>query len=208
MASMKDHTRTPRKAPKRKPIRERPLEAGVFTDRIIAGTLKGRPLVLPKHEGLRPTKNRVRQGIFNLLGARMDWRGRVVADLFCGSGALGLEALSRGASKVFFVDMDTTAVLQNVRNLGLADDERIVLVKADALGWQPPAPLDALLADPPYEAPWAAHTLARIPLLLTPGGWWALEAARDTPLEVLPPCIAEDPRAYGSAMVWFGHKHP
>lgn len=120
------------------------------TTRIISGSLKGRGIQLPVSSDLRPTKNRVRQAMFNMLESRLDWDGLVVADLCCGSGALGLEALSRGCTKVFLVDTDVRAVRENVKTLGLAGDARVVVVQADVRTWAPPETLDVVVADPPY----------------------------------------------------------
>ncbi len=99
--------------------------------RVIAGELKGQQLMAPKGWKVRPTSERVREAIFSTLAARLE--GATVLDLYCGTGALGIEALSRGAARATLVDRDTRPALGNVERLGLAD--RVELVRADAGDW-------------------------------------------------------------------------
>ena len=105
--------------------------------RVIAGELGGRTLVAPRGWKVRPTSDRVREAIFSALG---EVSGANVLDLYCGTGALAIEALSRGARRAVLVDRDTRPALGNVERLGLR--ERAALVRADALRW---------LADPDRE---------------------------------------------------------
>jgi 16S rRNA (guanine966-N2)-methyltransferase len=127
--------------------------------RIVAGVWRGRRLVSPKGDGTRPTSDRVREALFSSLAARLgaDLGAGPVLDLFAGSGALGLEALSRGASRAVLVEKDRSAQLaiaQNVAHMEAA--ERVKVVGADALG---PAldrvakmgPFVLLFVDPPYR---------------------------------------------------------
>ena len=99
--------------------------------RVIAGELGGRRLVAPRGWKVRPTSDRVREAIFSALGDRVS--GASVLDLYCGTGALAIEALSRGAAKATLVDRDTRAALGNVEHLGLG--ERVELVRADVSRW-------------------------------------------------------------------------
>jgi 16S rRNA (guanine966-N2)-methyltransferase len=99
--------------------------------RVIAGELKGRQLMAPKGWKVRPTSERVREAIFSTLASRIE--GATVLDLYCGTGALAIEALSRGAARATLVDRDTRPALGNVERLGLAD--RVELVRADAGAW-------------------------------------------------------------------------
>ena len=99
--------------------------------RVIAGELKGQMLVAPRGWKVRPTSERVREAIFSTLGERVE--GAAVLDLYCGTGALGIEALSRGAARATLVDRDTRPALGNVERLGLG--ERTELVRADAGEW-------------------------------------------------------------------------
>jgi 16S rRNA (guanine966-N2)-methyltransferase len=120
--------------------------------RIVAGTARGRRIEAPPGRDTRPTTDRVREAIFNSLGSLGAVEGAQVIDLFAGSGALGLEALSRGARHVTFVERDprTAGVIRrNVDALGFLD--RAEVVTADALAWLPGAPAaDLMLCDPPY----------------------------------------------------------
>lgn len=121
--------------------------------RVIAGELGGRTIRSPKGSAIRPTSNRVREAIFNTLFSFDALHDAVAVDLFAGTGALGIEALSRGAAHCTFVDRDPHAVAlieANLASLGIAD--RATVVRGDALtharrsGW-----VDLALADPPYR---------------------------------------------------------
>src|ERR1700677_2708223 len=121
--------------------------------RVIAGTSRGRRLEAPAGGATRPTGDRVRESIFDVLGSLMDLDGTDVVDLFAGSGALGIEALSRGAASVVFVDDSADAVRAveaNVTGTGL-DPAQTTVVRADVLDWlRRPHRFDLALADPPY----------------------------------------------------------
>lgn len=99
--------------------------------RVIAGDLRGQRLVAPRGWKVRPTSDRVREAIFSTLGERV--LGAAVLDLYCGTGALAIEALSRGAERAVLVDRDTRPALGNVERLGLG--ERAELVRSDAGRW-------------------------------------------------------------------------
>jgi len=147
--------------------------------RIVSGTHRGRALVAPKGHSTRPTADRTRQAVFNML-EHAPWspglRERRVLDLFAGSGALGLEALSRGARSCVSVDLDEDAratIGRNALALGLAD--RVTVRRADAtrLGPRPdPAPFDLVFLDAPYGMGMTAPALAG----LARHGWLAPEA--------------------------------
>lgn len=127
--------------------------------RIVGGKLKGRNLVSPKGEGTRPTSDRVREALMSFLVDRLgsDLGGAVTLDLFAGSGALGLEALSRGASRAVLVEKDRSAlqaIASNVATLGVTD--RVTVVGSDALTTglkraQVLGPFALLFCDPPYR---------------------------------------------------------
>ncbi len=170
----------------------------LFYDRIIAGTLKGRKLLLPKSEGVRPSKNRVRQAVFNLLGARLNLDGLNVADLFCGSGAWGLEALSRGAAKVVLVDIDDRTAATNVKDLAAAN---VAVFAADVRQWKPITLLDVVLLDPPYGKGLAQGVIDRAALIGKPDSWWCVETGRDEPLNWDGFADVEY-RDYGGSRVW------
>lgn len=120
--------------------------------RIVGGALKGRRIRVPGGKGLRPSTDKIRGAIFSVLGD--DITGASVADLFCGSGALGLEALSRGADHAVFVDSSreaTSVVKQNVREFGL--QTRVEIRSKDVFGIRPPLieKVSIIFADPPYR---------------------------------------------------------
>lgn len=121
--------------------------------RIVAGEFGGRRLVLPKDERVRPTADRVREAWMSILGSSL--RGARVLDLFAGSGALGLEALSRGAATADFVEIGARslkAMAANIEALGVSD--RCAVHKGDALRYAealPPGAFDLAFADPPYD---------------------------------------------------------
>jgi 16S rRNA (guanine966-N2)-methyltransferase len=122
--------------------------------RVIGGQSRGRRLAAKLPPAVRPTSDRVRESIFDILGSRGGVEGLSVVDLFCGSGALGLEALSRGASSVTFVDQDPAAldaVRTNLAAVGLGDQPSTV-IRATLPGWLAAAPaFDLALCDPPYS---------------------------------------------------------
>jgi len=171
-----------------------------FKDRIIAGRWRGRGLVLPKSESVRPTRNRVRQAAFNLLTARMAWQGTAVVDLCCGSGAWGLEAASRGAAKVVLVDSEVAVAKDNVAALGAG---QVQVVKADVRAWAPGQAFDVVLADPPYGRGMAQALLARTETLGKGGSWWCVETASDEELD-WNGFVDVDFRDYGVSRIWVG----
>lgn len=120
--------------------------------RVIAGDFGGRRIQSPKGSAIRPTSDRVREAIFNALFSMGALEGAEVTDLFAGTGALGIEALSRGAAHCTFVDRDPEAVAlieANLASLGIGG--RATVVRADALSPVRPGPVDLVLADPPYR---------------------------------------------------------
>lgn len=120
--------------------------------RIVAGAARGRRLAVPS--SARPTTDRVREALFNVLAARFDFEGLRVLDLYAGSGALGLEALSRGAAAVLLVDSDRRAVEvinRNVATVGLPGARVRRGAVAAVLAAGTPEPVDVVFADPPYD---------------------------------------------------------
>jgi 16S rRNA (guanine(966)-N(2))-methyltransferase RsmD len=157
--------------------------------RVIAGELKGRKLVAPRGWKVRPTSDRVREAIFSALDDSV--RGARVLDLYCGTGALAIEALSRGAAEAVLVDRDTRPALGNVQGLGLG--ERAELVRADVGRWlaarveDPDAPrFDLIFVDAPYRlADGVGLELeTRLPLLLVQGGRAVIESGARSALRI------------------------
>lgn len=153
--------------------------------RIIAGKWRGRPLEAPAGNATRPTAGRVRETLFSMLASRLSsFEDLRVADLFAGSGALGLEALSRGAAKAVFVEQDraaAAAIRRNADKLGAT----ITLLNTSALALPPSRPFDLILADPPYS-PGSGSTAVNAVTgadWLAPGGWMSVETARGEPVD-------------------------
>jgi len=118
--------------------------------RVVAGIARGRRLVAPKGEGTRPTSDFVREAIFNSLASHVDLAGALVLDVFAGTGALGIEALSRGAGHATFVESDRhalAAIRTNLTTLGFSDVATVVA--GDATKVALPS-VDVAFADPPY----------------------------------------------------------
>ena len=153
--------------------------------RIIAGTCKGRRLEAPSWDGLRPTSDKLRETLFNVIAARVP--GATVLDVFAGSGALGLEALSRGASRAVFIERDRRAAALIASNAALCGvRERCVIIRdAAARALQnriDGSPFDLVILDPPYTFDALADVLHAAATHLTPEGLLILEhATRRTP---------------------------
>lgn len=174
--------------------------------RIIAGEWRGRKLVAPKGEATRPTADRTRETLFNMLASRVgSFNGLTVADLFAGSGALGLEALSRGAVSCLFVEQDPAAldaIRANIAALGAR--ERSEVRRGSVMELAPaPRPYDLLLLDPPYGTSAAGVALDRFARLgwIGPATWIAAETAADEQLSVKSLSV-EAERKVGKAKLW------
>jgi 16S rRNA (guanine966-N2)-methyltransferase len=157
--------------------------------RVIAGELKGQRLVAPRGWKVRPTSDRVREAIFSALGEGVE--GARVLALYCGTGALAIEALSRGAASAILVDYDTRPALGNVQRLGLED--RAELVRADVGRWlgqvstaSAAGTFDLVFVDAPYRlADRVAQDLnSHLPALLASGGRAVIESGARRPLRI------------------------
>lgn len=144
--------------------------------RIIAGQWRGRPLIAPPGDATRPTSDRAREALFSMLASRLgSFEGLLVADLFAGSGALGLEALSRGAAHCVFVENDRRAVDAIRSNIATLKASGEVLARG-AEHAALPAPVDLAFLDPPYGSGLVLPVLAKLDL--APGGWVSVETPR------------------------------
>jgi 16S rRNA (guanine(966)-N(2))-methyltransferase RsmD len=157
--------------------------------RVIAGELGGQLLVAPRGWKVRPTSDRAREAIFSVLGERV--AGARVLDLYCGTGALAIEALSRGAARATLVDRDTRAAIGNVERLGLA--ARTELVRADVARWlagrqsgEEKPIFDLVFIDAPYRlADRVGQELdTQLPGLLVEGGRAIVESGARRPLRI------------------------
>ncbi|MEZ5218786.1 MAG: 16S rRNA (guanine(966)-N(2))-methyltransferase RsmD [Ilumatobacteraceae bacterium] len=166
--------------------------------RIVAGTLRGRRIEAPEGTETRPTTDRVREAVFNALGSLDLLVDAQVADLFAGSGALGIEALSRGAAHCWFVEKDRRAIAvlrRNLADLGL--EAQATVVPADAATWVRGMPaVDLVLADPPYQFEGWAGLLGevRAPFVV---------AEADRAIEPTPGWDAQRTKRYGRTHVTF-----
>ena len=153
--------------------------------RIIAGKWRGRTIEAPPGDLTRPTADRVRETLFSMLTSRVGSFDELrVADLFAGSGALGFEALSRGAASVTFIENDSSAaatIRRNADKLGTS----VRLLGGSALALPHSDPFDVIFADPPYAAGSGTAIAASVAKAewLAPGGWMSIETNRGDPVE-------------------------
>ncbi len=175
--------------------------------RVVSGEFRGRRLVAPVGSTTRPTTDQAREAVFNSLSSMDVIDGAVIVDLFAGSGALGIEALSRGASRCTFVERDRAAlqaIRDNLTTLKAAD--RSVVVAADAVGWvrsHGRVSADVVFADPPYDFDGWDELLTGLDAsivvaetgraLICPTGWTQLRARRygRTHISILEPAAVE-----------------
>ena len=179
--------------------------------RIIEGLAGGRRLKVPR-SGVRPTADRAREALFNTLGSMLELRGAAVLDLYAGSGALGLEALSRGAASVVFVESSpgVLPVLKaNLTAVGLPGGRVAAGAVRTVLSGPAPASFDLVLADPPYAT--ADDEVIEVLRSLTGGNWLAPaavvvveRASRDEPFEWPTPLTGLRDRRYGEALLRYG----
>ncbi len=182
--------------------------------RIIAGKHRGRALRVPRGRELRPTADRVREAVFNILHHHPDWPGfedAIVFDIFAGTGAYGLEALSRGAALAIFVDRDPVALRGIERNAAsLNEEKRTVLMKLDATRLPiPPKTAKArgslAFLDPPYGSDLAVPALGALRSRgwIDPGAVCVVEVASRETLSLPPGYSLIDERTYGAARAAF-----
>jgi 16S rRNA (guanine966-N2)-methyltransferase len=182
--------------------------------RIVAGLAKGRRLAAPAG-ATRPTSDRAREALFSSLGHLVDLDGARVLDLFAGTGAVGLEALSRGAGEAVFVESNRAAVevlRRNVRTVGLPGAAIIGRSVASYLKSPPGQPFDLVFADPPYDL--RDEAVAEILATLGEPGWLCGDAyvvveraARSDPPRWPADFITPGPeRRYGDGVLWYGRR--
>ncbi len=182
--------------------------------RVVGGVAGGRRLAVPSGSGTRPTSDRTREGLFSTLEAiRGGLGGGRVLDLYAGSGAVGLEAVSRGAAVALIVESDRRAaavIRTNIASLGLRGAQlRTTRVERLAGGAPPDGPYDIVFADPPYAV--SDQEIAGQLDALHTAGWFAPGAVvvverpgRSTPFPWPPGIVADRWRRYGETMLWYG----
>lgn len=180
--------------------------------RIVSGTLRGRPLAPPKDERTRPTSDRVREAVFNILAhgaAHIDLDGARVIDLFAGTGALGLEAMSRGAAFALFVEDEVSAravIRTNIEAFGLTGQTKIFRRDATDLGASAQmGQYDLAFLDPPYDQGLIERGLASLLAghWLKPGAVIVAEDRRDGRVLLPEGFTALDARTWGDTQVVF-----
>jgi 16S rRNA (guanine966-N2)-methyltransferase len=178
--------------------------------RIVGGNLGGRVLRAPTGAATRPTSEKVREAVFDILGPRVSVDGAHVLDLFAGSGALGLEALSRGAAHATFVDSARAAVTvirNNLRALGVADRATVVAgdAVASAARHAPAAPWRLVFVDPPYRSDLAIRAVAALPPdHLAADAVVVIEHDRhNAPPDQVGSLLRTDQRRYGDTLISF-----
>jgi 16S rRNA (guanine966-N2)-methyltransferase len=188
--------------------------------RIIAGTHGGRRLAAPAGAQTRPTSDRVREAFFSALDAMVDLDGARFADLYAGSGAVGLEALSRGATFTLLVESDARAarvIRDNIVALRAGESARLVTGKVSQVLATPPAggPFDVVFADPPYAVP--DDEVTEMQQALVDNGWLAPDAVvvlerstrtavRGRPLSWVDGITPDRDRRYGETTLWYGRR--
>lgn len=183
--------------------------------RIVAGGLRGRRLATPPGTRTRPTSDRVREALFNTLESMTTVAGCRFADLYAGSGAVGLEAYSRGADHVLLVESDPRAARTARANIATLDAARTVRLVTRAVesvlgaGLESGQPYDVVFADPPYALDQARldAVLAGLGRWLAPGGLVVIERSRRSPpLSWVEPVTGVATRRYGETTLWYGRR--
>lgn len=176
-----------------------PKSNPVTTLRVIAGSLKGRKLSSPRSATTHPMGAREKNALFNML----DVRGKRILDAYAGSGALGIEALSRGAREVVFVENDRRAIAtirENLASLGLADKTTVFAGKVTDFAKNHTQVFDIVIADPPYDKIDSAEIAKLVPLLAV-DGVFALSSPASQPALEIPGLVATSSHTYAEARV-------
>lgn len=176
--------------------------------RVVAGNLRGRVLHSPRSHSYRPTTDRVKESVFNILDNLIDWEGLHIGDLFAGSGALGIEALSRGAATANFVENDrqSLAILRrNIDELALHDKAHINATSVRSFLAYTVRRFDLIFADPPYayQEYDALFGMIATKQLLSSRGMLIVEHHTKTILPATEPWERTDTRSYGTTMMTF-----
>lgn len=175
--------------------------------RIIGGIYRGKKLFSPLSDKIRPTADKARESVFNIIFSKSEkpWGQIRLADIFCGTGAFGLEAISRGAANVALVDLDTSTAAQNAALLP-NEKNKILLIKANAVNLpSAPAAFDIIFLDAPYHQGLSEKALLSLinKKWLAPDGICIIETAADEVLGIPENMLLTDSRRYGIARFYF-----
>lgn len=177
--------------------------------RIITGSLKGRKIPTPETEGVRPTADRTKEGLFSALIARTDLANAKILDLFAGSGNLGFEAISRGASRVLFVEENPVCV-ESIKKLGqhfsVEDRFSVQRMSVDMFLSNPSSSFDIIFSDPPYDIEGIPEMIEKVlnEGWLNEGGWFVLEHDKRHDFSDHVDCVFT--KAYGRTIVSMFHR--
>lgn len=179
--------------------------------RIITGKLKGRKIHIPKGLDVRPTTDRTKESLFNVIEARTYIEGTTVLDLFGGSGNLGFEAISRGAKLVTFVELNVhnaKLIEKTAEQFDVANQVRTVASDVQHFLSGVASPFDFIFCDPPYQYEWMHEMIAQIlnNNWLKEDGWFVLEHDKRHNFKKHPHCFFS--KAYGRTTVSIFHKQP
>ena len=172
--------------------------------RIIAGDMKGRVLHMPRRASFRPTTDRVKEALFNMLNGILTWEHCRACDLFAGSGNLGLEALSRGAHSVTFVEQNRQHRLvleRNIEQFGVSDRTQVLPMRAEQFWAGGVSDFTMVFADPPYDYAHYTALLSGCARLLRPDGILTVEHAAGTEIPDAPSFRMHDRRNYGRTAI-------
>jgi 16S rRNA (guanine(966)-N(2))-methyltransferase RsmD len=175
--------------------------------RISGGEFRGRPLFTHKGQDVRPTSDKVRQAFFNIIGETIT--GARFLDLFGGTGAMGLEAVSRGAALAVIVEKDhSNLVIKNAGQLGLSDDLRLRVIRADSFAAldkfeREGEMFDIVYADPPWKTGLYGRIASMSAKILADNGLFVMEAYYKTPAPEEPGLALADERRYGDTVLYY-----
>lgn len=183
--------------------------------RVAGGEFRGKQLETPKGRDIRPTSDKVRQAIFNMIGSRLSLEGIHVLDAFCGSGALGLEALSRGAESCIFIDKSPQSLSLAKQNVALCEaKEHSIFLKKDSIKLgdrhDTITPADLIFLDPPYRQGLIEQAITT----LQNGGWcasdclWVIESDVRENLTLPAHYKIESEKKYGDTAVILAYSTP
>lgn len=179
--------------------------------RICAGQFKGKSLQLPPPDISRPSSNKLRQAIFNILNNLISFEDLIVLDGFAGSGALGLEALSRGASKVVFCEKNPLAqrvLKQNILSIKMLTENQVE-VAADLFSLNFSRPFNLIFLDPPYDQDLEVKSLRYLldKNLVAPDAIIVIEQRKGAKTIEIEGCVAQSPRIYGNCQITLLSRH-